>query len=108
MASGTLAQQVLTANTDTILYTVTTGKVGVLSINFLNTHTATSNVRLAISSTATSGSPAPQTSQYIEYETQIPTNGLLERTGLMVSGSYKIVVRASTANVVVNLYGFEE
>jgi len=103
MASGTMAQQVLSANTDTILYTVTADKVAVISVNILNTHIATSNVRLAISSTGT-----VQTSEYVEYETQIPTNGLLERTGLMVSGSYKIVARASTADVVVNVYGFEE
>ena len=108
MASGTMAQVVLTANTDTILYTVTTAKIAAVTVNFLNTHTAISNVRLAISSTATIGSPAPQPEEYIEYDTEIPIKGILERTGLMISGDYKIVVRASTASVAVNVYGFEE
>lgn len=103
MASGTLGQAAPAATTNTTLYTVTTGKVAIFSVNICNTNATAVTVRLSISATST-----PASGEYLEYETQVPGNGVLERTGLMATAGKLIVGYASASGVSFNVYGYEE
>ena len=104
MATGTLGQAAPAAATNTTVYTVPTGKVGNFNINIVNrSNSSTSTVRVAIAATGT-----PATSEYIEYDAQIPANGVLERTGLVATAAKNVVVYSSDANTSVNVYGYEE
>jgi hypothetical protein len=60
-------------------------------------------VRLAIASTGT-----PSNSEWLEYDTVLPANGILERTGLVAQATKNVVVYFSTSNGSVSVYGFEE
>lgn len=103
MALGTLGQSAPSATTNTIVYTATAGTTGTLTINICNRASTSGSVRLAISDTA-----SPDAKDYIEYDATVPAKGVLERTGVVISGGKKLVVYCSTANFSVNVYGFEE
>lgn len=103
MATGTLGQAALSATTNTTVYTVPAGTTATFSVGLLNKGGAALNARLAISASGT-----PTTAEYIEYDVSIPQNGVLERTGLVASAGQQIVAYASTADLVVNVYGYED
>ena len=103
MAAGKLGNAVLPTNTDTVLYTVPANVVATVNINICNKGAATAKVRLAIAANA-----APGAAEYLEYDTALPANGVLERTGIVCSAGEKVVVRADTADVAVRVHGFEE
>lgn len=103
MASGTLGQADLSAATNTILYTVPSGKISTFTVNICNRNSLPISVRIAIAATGT-----PSNSEYIEYDALIPSNGVLERTGLVATASKNIVVYTSTATCSANVYGYEE
>lgn len=109
MASGFLGKSAPSANTWTLLYTVPSSKVASISINAVNRDGFSSNVDIAISTSSTSGGIA--VSEYIEFDAVLTSIGsTLERTGLVtndVNGKY-IWVRASSANVSFQAYGYEE
>jgi hypothetical protein len=58
---------------------------------------------LAIAGTAT-----PSIAEYIEYDTVLPGNGVLERGGLVAQTGEIVVAYASAATVSVSVYGYEE
>jgi hypothetical protein len=60
-------------------------------------------VRLAIAGTAT-----PSIAEYIEYDTILPGNGVLERGGLVAQTGEIVVVFTSAATLSVSVYGYEE
>lgn len=104
MASGILGQAALSATTNTTVYTVPASTLSVVNINIVNRSTsASADVRVALASTAT-----PQNSEFIEYDATIPPRGVLERTGVAMNATEKVVVYASTANCSVNVYGLEQ
>jgi hypothetical protein len=103
MASGTLAQSSPAAATNTTVYTVPAGTVGSISICACNRTYTEVRVNIAIAALAT-----PTDAEYIEFNTSIPPYGVLERTGLVVSSNKRIVVFVSTADVSINIYGYEE
>lgn len=104
MASGILGQAALSATTNTTVYTVPASTLAVVNINVVNrSPSATAAVRVALASTAT-----PQNSEWIEFDSIIPTNGVLERTGIAMNAAERVVVYASTANCSVNVYGLEQ
>ena len=104
MASGILGQAALSATTNTTVYTVPASTLSVVNINIVNRSTsASADVRVALASTAT-----PQNSEFIEYDAIIPPRGVLERTGIAINATEKVVVYASTANCSVNVYGLEQ
>jgi len=59
-------------------------------------------VNLAIAAAA-----APVAGEYLEYQTVIPGNGVLERGGLVCTSGKLIVAFATLAGVNVNVYGYE-
>jgi hypothetical protein len=103
MASGILGQVSLATTAFTTLYTVPSSTVGYVNFNMVNTNTTNVTVRVAISATAT-----PAASEYIEYDTIIPGNGVLERTGFVMNSSRNLVVRTNVTGVSVSAYGVEE
>lgn len=114
MATGRQATTQLTAGaigTLTNVYTVPTGYYGIYNISFTNTAATAVTIRLAISSSSTSGGIG--SSEYYEYQTQVAPYGVFERTGLAilggaVSGSTPYIwVGSSGTAVNVNVYGIE-
>ena len=104
MASGVLGQSSLSATTLTTVYTVPASTLAVVNINVINRSTsAPVDVRVALASTAT-----PDTGEYIEFDATIPARGVLERTGIALQATKKVVVYASTANCSANVYGLEQ
>ena len=103
MATGILGQAAPVAATLTTVYTVPATKVGTFNVSIANRTGVTISVRLAIAATAT-----PTTSEYIEYDTVIPGNGVLERGGLVANAAENVVVYASLAGLSVSVYGYEE
>ena len=103
MATGVLGQAAPAAATLTTVYTVPAAKVGTFNVSISNTTGFAVSVRLAIAATAT-----PATSEYIEYDTLIPGNGVLERGGIVANATENVVVFASTAGLSVSVYGYEE
>jgi hypothetical protein len=103
MATGTLGQSAPAAATLTTVYTVPTAKVATFNVSIANTTGYVVSVRLAIAATAT-----PATSEYIEYDSIIPGNGVLERGGIVANAAENVVVYASVAGLSVSVYGYEE
>lgn len=103
MPSGTLGQSAPSASTNTTVYTVPSGKVGVFSVNICNRGSTAALVRLAIAATGTPGN-----SEWVEYDFPVPANGSLERTGLVASASKNVVVFSGSSSLSVNVYGYEE
>ena len=102
MATGILGQSNPAATTNTTVYTVPASTVATFTINVCNRSTSTITVRLAVASTGT-----PSDSEWIEYDTAIPGNGILERSGIVAQASERVVVYVSAATASVNVYGYE-
>jgi hypothetical protein len=104
MASGILGQSTLNPTTDTTVYTVPSDTLAIANVNVVNRSNSTSaSVRIAIASTAT-----PSDSEWIEYDVNVPPNGVVERSGLAINASKQVIVYASTANCSVSVYGLEQ
>jgi hypothetical protein len=104
MAQGRFGNAILTANTDTTIYTVPANKYAVASINLVNRDPlVSSKIRIALSNNATT-----QTSEYIEFDATLSAGGtVLERTGLSLGPSMNVRVYATTSNVIASIYGIE-
>lgn len=102
MASGRLGAEDLTAATNTTLYTVPAETFTIASVSFCNRGNQALTVRLAVADLAT-----PANAEYIEYDTEIPPKGVLERTGIALGAAQKLVVRSSAANCSAVGFGVE-
>lgn len=103
MPSGILGQSAPAATTNTTVYTVPAGKVATFNVSIVNRGSSVVSARLAIASTA-----SPATSEWIEYGAAIPSSGVLERTGIVANAGENVVVYASSADLSVSVYGYEE
>ena len=102
MASGILGSSDLSANTNTTIYTVPADTYSVVTINFCNRGSNTTAIRLS-----TSTSDTPGAAEYLEYDVSVGPNGVLERTGIVIEATKKVVVRSSQANVTSMVMGIE-
>lgn len=102
MAGGKLGSASLTANTNTSIYTCPASTVATVNVNLTNRTTSAITVRLSI------GAATPADADYIEYDTSIPANGVLERSGLVMSAAEVLVARASATGISVRAFGFTE
>ena len=102
MANGLLGFADLSANTNTTLYTVTSGLTGSFSVNFTNRNEGPITVSLGICASST-----PANGEYLLYKVEIDGNGSLERSGLVAQGGKLVVVNASSVGVSAQVYGYE-
>jgi hypothetical protein len=102
MPSGRLGTADLAASTNTTTYTVPGATFSVVNISLCNRTSASITVRLAIAATST-----PAVDEYIEFGTVIPANGVLERTGIVMSATNRVIAFASAAGVTAMVFGIE-
>lgn len=102
MATGILGTADLLSATNTTLYTVPADTFSVATVSICNRNASPITIRIAVAASAT-----PVNSEYVEYDSTIPANGVLERTGLVLEAGKLIVVRSSGANVSAVVMGIE-
>jgi hypothetical protein len=101
MASGTLGQSSLTAATNTTVYTAAATPT-TFNVSMTNSSGFPVAVNLAVAAAST-----PVVGEYLEYQTVIPGNSVLERGGLVATSGKLIVAYATVSGVNVNVYGYE-
>lgn len=74
------------------------------NINVANTTSGTITVRIGITTSVIS----PGTGEFIEYDTPIVANGVLERGGIVAQPGQRVLVSAPVSGLSVSVYGFEE
>lgn len=106
MATGRLGTANITsASTNTTLYTVPSSTFSVVSVNICNRSSSTAaTIRLAVSSSAT-----PAADEWIEYDSSLVANGVLERTGIVMDAGKYLVAYTGTASPTLScvVYGIE-
>jgi hypothetical protein len=102
MATGRLASEDLAAGTITTVYETPASTYTVASVNIVNRGTQPTVINLAIADLDT-----PTLGEYIEFETELLPKNILERTGIVLGASQKIVARSSQANVSLVAFGIE-
>ena len=105
MATGRLGVANITTTAATTVYTVPASTFSVVSVNIVNrSSSAAALIRLAVSGTATPGAD-----EWIEFDSSLVANGVLERTGIVVDAGKLIVVQTTTAtpSLSVVAYGIE-
>jgi hypothetical protein len=102
MATGVLGRADLAAATDTAVYTVPADTFSVITVNVANRNGQDRAVRIAISDGA-----VPALADFIEYDTALIGNGVLERGGIVVDANKVIVVRSNSTDVSAVIYGIE-
>ena len=103
MASGTLSQVALAAGTNTSVYTVPTGKLATVNISFCNRAIVSAWIRMAVST-----STSPANGEWSLYDVMVGQNGTFEKTALVMSAGKQLICYADTANISVNVYGYED
>lgn len=103
MASGVLGQVALASTTYTTVYTVPTSTVSYVNVNVSNRNATDIAVRVALAATAT-----PTNAEFIEFNSFIAPNGVLERTGLVLDAGKRVIAYSNSSNVSVNVYGVEQ
>lgn len=99
MSTGKIGSADLAANTDTLLGGALDENM-VVNVQLCNRGAASVKVRVAFGTGV-----APVAADWVEYDTTIPPNGVLERTGQSLSTGEKIWVRSDTATVSARAHG---
>ena len=102
MATGRLGANDLAATTNTTVYTVPADTFSVVTVNICNRATGTRDVRLALAS-----ADSPTNAEWLEFDTEVLANGVLERGGIVMDAGKKIVAYANSTDVSVVVYGIE-
>jgi hypothetical protein len=102
MATGRLGASALTASTNATVYEVPADTFSVVTVNITNRNAADRQIRLALASADT-----PDNSEYLEYDTTLLGNGVLEKSGVVMDAGKKIVAYANGTEVNVVIYGIE-
>jgi len=102
MATGRLAAQDMSAATLTTVYNTPAATYTVASVTICNRGAVASNISIAIADVAT-----PLVGEYIEFETTLLAKNVLERTGIVLAATQKIVVLSSQSSVSAVVVGIE-
>ena len=95
MATGRLNGVDLTTTNATSVYTCPVTTFSVVSVSICNRSALAVTVRLALTTTGST----PATTDYLEYDSSLSANGVLERTGTVMTAGNQLVVTAGTGNV---------
>jgi len=96
MATGRLNGVDLTTTAATSVYTCPVTTFSVVSVSICNRTATAVTVRIALTTTGST----PATTDYLEYDASLSANGVLERTGIVMSAGNQLVVTAGTGNAV--------
>jgi hypothetical protein len=104
MATGRLGTASITTTVNTSVYTVPASTFAVVSVNIANRNAANAVVRLALTLTGT-----PSNDEFIEFDSVLVGNGVLERTGIVLDAGKQIVVSTTTGSPALSVvvYGIE-
>lgn len=102
MATGRLGTANLAAATDTTLYTVPADTFSVITLSVCNRNASSAKIRVAVSASAT-----PANDEFIEFDSELVGNSVIERTGIVMDANKVLVVRSDTINVSAVAYGIE-
>jgi hypothetical protein len=106
MATGRLGTANVTSTAATTVYgPVAAATFAVVSVNIVNrSSSASALIRLAVSATA-----SPGLDEWIEFDSSLVANGVLERTGIVIDATKYIVVQTTTATPALSVvvYGIE-
>jgi len=102
MATGRLGMADLSAAANATLYNCPDNTFAVVTVSLCNRSASSAAVRIAVADAAT-----PTDSEYIEYDATVLAKGVLERTGIVLAATQKIVVRSSAAGTSAVCYGIE-
>jgi|TARA_B110000483_G_C17682235_1_gene346059 hypothetical protein len=102
MATGRLAAADVSGATLTTVYECPADTYAVVSISVCNRGADSSDISLSIADNAT-----PTNGEYIEFETGLLSKNILERTGIVLSATQKIVILSSQASVSAVVVGIE-
>ena len=102
MATGRLGVADLAADTDTKIYEVPADTFTIASVSICNRGNSPTTIRIAVAD-----NDVPLAAEYIEYEVELLAKGVLERTGIALGATNKIVVWSSQPNVSAVAFGIE-
>jgi hypothetical protein len=101
--SGILGAWALNAGTNQAVYINNQTDVAVVAVNICNQNNIPIEVRIALSSSATS----PTNAEWLEYGAQVLGKGVLLRTGIAVTSGHYVVVQSNRPNVSAQVWGVE-
>lgn len=102
MATGKLGANDLSATTNTTVYTCPADTYAVVAINICNRGSNATAVRIAVADGNTPGA-----AEYIEYDSEVFSKNVLERTGLVLAATQRLVVYSTQASVSAVVVGIE-
>lgn len=102
MSTGRLGTADLTGGAYSTVYTCPVDTFTAASLSVVNRSNSVATIRISISTADT-----PTDDEFIEFDTQLPAKGILERTGLVLDAGKKIVVRSNIGGVNSVAFGIE-
>lgn len=93
MATGRLGTSNITTTSDTTVYTVPASTFSVVTVSVCNRAASSCTINIALTATGTPGAD-----EYLEYGASLLANGVIERTGIVMDASKKIIVTSQTAS----------
>ena len=94
MATGRLNGVDITTTGATSVYTCPVTTFSVVSVSICNRTASAVTVNLALTTTGST----PATTDYLEFGASLSANGVVERTGIVMSAGNQLVVTAGTGN----------
>ena len=93
MATGRLGTANITTTSNTTIYTCPASTFAVISVSVANrSSSAAASVRIALASSA-----SPGNDEWLEYDSSLVANGVIERTGIVMDAGKLLVVQVSSA-----------